>query len=700
MKKKLIIAFVWMLLIGVFAANLSSVKAISAYKTYTLNRNGRLVETNEAYEAIYMIRTLSDGSQLSGAKDIFVDEDDYIYVADTGNKRIVVMNPELEVCYSFGSDLLVRPLGIAVRDNRIYVADYGRALSNQDIGQIVIYAIDKTETEVEDAISVLSVLSTPSSDILQAEGMIFRPQKIAVDQNHTMYIVNEGTTNGVLMVNQNNRFINYFASNPIDITLWQRLQRIFYQHNENVNLTKNIPVPVTNISLDGRGYFYTVTQTLVERNMGDNVKKVNIGGVNFFSNKMFTYGNTVDSWPGKVGNMYTVTSDGAIVEYDQEGNLLFKFAGKGTGNDKLGLFLSASAIAQDSTGRLFVVDDNQSRNSIQIFRSTPFAEKIHQALDLFNQAKYVESIDVWQDVLRYNSMFDLAYKGIGLGYLMNEQYEEAKTYFEIAYDQENYSEAYWEIRNIYLVNHFEWIFFGVIVIVLLGVVISITNRKYAYLPRVFAPIKRLSQNRYVDELLFMFHFIRHPEDSCYEVKRRNRVSVMTGFLVLLLFVALNVIGMVATGFIFSGIIIEEVILFNEVMKIVLPILIFVIANYLISSLMEGEGTLKATFLSTIGSLMPIFLIYPIVIIMSNFLTLNEQFLYWFPMFVIFLWSGILLFFNIKETHNYSVTQTFVNLFLSLLMMVVIITVLIMVYLMIFQVGAFITDIIKEVIIRE
>jgi hypothetical protein len=119
-----------------------------------------------------------------------------------------------------------------------------------------------------------------------------------------------------------------------------------------------------------------------------------------------------------------------------------------------------------------------------------------------------------------------------------------------------------------------------------------------------------------------------------------------------------------------------------------------------SSLMEGEGTFKAIFINTTGALMPILIIYPFLILISNYLTLNEGFIYHFGLFIMILWSVILLYFNTKETHNFSVSQTFVNIFLSILFMVIIIIVLLIVYLMITQVSNFLIDIIKEVILRE
>lgn len=698
-RRWILLAILTLLAFAALSTGIPGVSALSAYKTYTLDRGNNLSETNEAYEAVYQIRALSDGTTLKQAKDLFVDEDDYIYIADTGNQRVVVLDPDYQVVYSFGSDLLVKPLGIYVIDDYVYVADYGLGQQATDLGQIVVWHLDKTKETVEEALTLVHVFSTPESPILEVDGFIFRPMKIAVDENYTMYVINEGTTSGVLMINSDNRFINYFASNSVDISLWDRIQRILYADNPNVTLTKNLPSPVTNITLDGQGYFYTVTQTGSAAS-SENLKKVNIGGTNYFGNDMFVYSDIVDAWTGDVGNVYVVTSAGFIAEYDNLGNLLFLWGGKGTGNDKLGLFLSASAIAMDSANNLYVLDDSAMRNCIQVFRETDFAWQVHEALGLYNDARYEESIAVWQEVLRYNSMLDMAYRGIGLGYMMSGQYEEALSQFKTAFDQADYSEAYWEIRNQWLQDNVSALLWIVILGSLALIALRILDRKtrcFAFAGRAWKKAERI---RMVREVAFMFRFIRHPEDACYEVKARKRASPAAAWIVLGLLFGLYILGILFTGFVFNTVIPEETILLKEALSLLLPVLIFIVANYLMSSLMEGEGTFRATFVNTVGALMPVFLIYPGVIVLSNFITLNESFLYTLPLTVMFGWCAILVFFNVKETHNYSVGQTLVNLLLTILTMVILILVLIMVYLMVLQVTNFVTDIVKEVILRE
>ena len=179
----------------------------------------------------------------------------------------------------------------------------------------------------------------------------------------------------------------------------------------------------------------------------------------------------------------------------------------------------------------------------------------------------------------------------------------------------------------------------------------------------------------------------------------KRATVLSSTIVLLLIFGLYLIGMVATGFYFNEVIIEKTILLTEGIKIIIPIVLFIIANYLISALMEGEGKFKHVYISTISSLTPIVVIYPFVIIISNFLTASESFLYYFLIVIMFIWSGILLFYSIKEVHNYSVPQTIVNMILTIFMLLILILLVLILYVMGYQVVTFFEDIIKEAIIN-
>ena len=113
--------------------------------------------------------------------------------------------------------------------------------------------------------------------------------------------------------------------------------------------------------------------------------------------------------------------------------------------------------------------------------------------------------------------------------------------------------------------------------------------------------------------------------------------------------------------------------------------------------MGGDGTMKSIFINSLCSLTPIIIMLPFIVIISNVLTYNESFIYTFGLIVMFIWTGVLLFVVIKETHNYTFAQTVSNFILTLLMMFILIVVFILLYLIVYQVCGFVVDLVKEAI---
>lgn len=672
-----------------------SVKASAPYSTRTVDRYGEIIETQGAYDPIRNIKVFEHNGvddTFNKPKDLFIDKEDYFYICDTGNKRIVILDKDWKFICEFGSDILLQPNGIFVRDEYVYVTDFGDPNDNSS-GRVYIYKFDKVNKEA----SLYKTYGRPSGSLMETDDFLYRPMKIAVDTNYTMYIVSHGSSNGVLLVNSENRFLNFFAPNSSSGNFLDLVKTYLYGENEKVIMTKKIAPAPENVMLDDSGYIYTVTKTIVQNGLGDTIKKVNIGGLNFYSDEMIVSGSFVDSWSSAHKTVYAVDSGGYIYEYDIEGNLLFAFAGSIDRDEQLGLFRSVSAIAVSSNDDLYVVDD--VANSLQVFRKTEFTDKVHQALELYMSGKYEESKGLWEDVLRYNSMFDLAHKGIGMALYLERDYQGAMEKFKIANAKEQYSEAFWEARNIWLMNNIT-----IASVIALGVIIGLvvllkTNKKYHYLDKITKPVKNFASKPKIKSILVMFKFIRHPLDAVYYVRYDKRIKIYNAFIVLVVLLGIYLLSLVYTGFLFTDVVLEKTILVKELTKVILPIALFIFSNYLISSLMSGEGTFRSITINTLGSLMPIVIVMPWIILISNVLTLNEGFLYYFPLVVMFIWSAILLFVVIKETHNFSVKQTFINLLITVLMMIILVIVIILLYLVFAQLFGFGTDLVKEVIFR-
>ncbi len=688
MKKLYITLFICILVMLLPTLELN---AQAPFITRSPNRYGEYVLTQDAYEPVGEIRSFGNQDTMLEPKDMFIDDMDFLYVLDSGKKRVLVFDDTYEFVTSFGEDLLVRPLGIFVRNGLVYIADYGLP-EDTTSGRIHVYHFDHQTSDVTHQVSH----ARPTGPVLEINQFVYRPQKIAVDLNHTMYVVSEGSYHGVLIINETNRFLSFFAPNRVQGDLMDRVIQILYGNNEDATVTKKIPPAPTSVFLDDSGYVYTVTQTTITGNRGDTLKKVNNGGINFFPENMMTSADFQSIGVGLVDNIYAMTRSGFIYEYDREGNLLFIFAGPSQGVDQIGLFQSASAIAINSQGDLIVADE--VTNNLHIFKPTRFASVVHEALGLYNQGKYTESEALWEEVLRYNALFDLAHKGIGLSYMMQGRFEEAMEKFEIANAKAEYSLAFWEVRNTWLLDFAGYIMIGLVAIYVLAYGLSKQGVRLLSEGKVGQLIRRVKQIKTLKELAFMTYFIKNPADAVYEVRSHKRVSVSSGFIYLLLLIAIYMTHLLLTGLLFTPVVIERTVFIEELFKVLVPFVTFVLGNYLVSSLMEGEGTLKSIFINVLGSLIPVVVILPIMIILSNVLTYNESFIYQFGLSIMVAWSAVLLFFIIKDTHNYSVKETIYNFIMTVLMMIVMIIIAIMVYMMIMQVVEFIFDLFKEVII--
>ncbi|HCJ41091.1 MAG TPA: hypothetical protein DHV89_06040 [Ruminococcus sp.] len=109
--------------------------ADTPYVTYTIDGYGQIRQTQSAYLA-YATITKFDDEALAEPSDICLSEDGLIYIADSGNARIVVGTPDGGLVKVIGQGTLKDPRGVYVTENGdVYVAD-------RDAGKIFIFGSD------------------------------------------------------------------------------------------------------------------------------------------------------------------------------------------------------------------------------------------------------------------------------------------------------------------------------------------------------------------------------------------------------------------------------------------------------------------------------------------------------------------------------------------------------------------------------
>lgn len=675
--KSLFVSLIALLFLAGLALDTMDVNADSPYKTYTIDGYGYVSETQTAYLPYKTITKISDEALLMPT-DFTITEDGYIYILDSGNKRVVVSDMEGELVTTFGQGLLVNPKGIFVTaDHTCYVAD-------RDAKSIFVFDKDG---------ELVKTYGRPNHP-LYGETQDFLPVKIVVNTSGTMYIICESNTNGIVQISpvDGGTFLGYFGTNRTDASLWDIMWRAIQTQAQRAKSQGNIPATPDNMSIDEKGLIYTVT-----RGDGlDTLKRLNIAGVNMIEPDAY------ESVPAAVtvgnhDNVFVVSQMGYIYEYNNEGDLLFVFGGSDDGQSRIGLSTKVEAIQIDQNDMIYVLDSDKAQ--IQIYRPTEFTNYLHEALYLFSKGRYSESKEPLTEVLKMNNLFDYANMAMGKALYQEEDYDGALYYAKLAKDFEGYSDAFWEIRNNWLKRNLATVIVIVILLIILNKIIKLLDKKKGILKKPKAVLHKFGDYKIIKQLRYMFYFMKHPLDGCYGIKRENRVSVLSANIILAIGIILNIINKYFCGFLFKSVREGRYDIISDIGMVFVALLLVVGCNYLMCTINDGEGKFKQIYCSLIYSFGPYIVFMPVIFLVSHAVTYNESFIVEFIALFMEIWVAILIFLSIKEINNYSVKETIKIILLSIFTILITVLLIFIMYVLWSQVFDFLQSIFGEVVYR-
>lgn len=467
MKKSLIF-------IAVFVLALSSVcpvgtaEGVLPYENYTYSEEDASVILNpQAYVPEKVIYgTEWEGGQLSYPTDIDTDSNGDLYVLDVGKNRVVVLDESLSYKTAFSLSVPDEnqsqiaadgPRGITVTDRFIYICDTNNA-------RILMFQKDG---------SFYKTVNAPESKLL-GEDFMFQPTKVSVDTKGNLYVVSNGTYEGIVNMHDDGEFVGFFSSNKVTSSPWDLFWRKFSSTKQRKTMEQLIPQDFSSIELDSDGFFLITTYTAQSDSM---VKKVNQGGVNVIRSKSnititgdqkkisngSLSGNSsfidISSGPYKIYACLDRTR-GKVFCYNNEGYLLYSF---GTLASQVGGFSAPVALSYLTEERIAVLDGENS--SITVFGPTDYGKTINQGVDRYNYLDYETAAEYWKKVLEYNRNYQLAQDMIGRYYYNSEDFDAAMYYFKNTNNHEMYSAAKEAKRSEWIYDN-SWVIIAVVVVII------------------------------------------------------------------------------------------------------------------------------------------------------------------------------------------------------------------------------------------
>jgi sugar lactone lactonase YvrE len=649
----------------------------STYYAKTMSPNG-LVDSQLPYLPDYTITKVGE-ERLKNPQDIVTDtKNRHLYIADTDNKRIVVSDYEGNFIRIIGEGVLQSPQGICLglESNSLYVADR------------VAEKVFKFSTEGE----LLQEYAIPKEPLF-GKNSKFQPIKVAVDIAENIYIVSNGNTNGIIQLSNDGYFLGYFGANKTKTTLLDVMRKKFYSKEQLAKEIKNHPKTPTNLGSDTNGLIYTITQG--ESNNNNGLKKLNMAGSIIFNNYVDPIATDVTI--SNNGSIYVISQDGFIIEYAKDGGMLFVFGGKDDGTSRVGLFTNATGITFDENEKLYVLDS--SKNEIQVFKPSDFKMTFIPAFDLYYNGHYAESREPWMQVLGQNRVFQYAYRGLGEAEFKLGNYDAAmEAYYQGGY-KTGYSDSFWQIRNQWLNHNIITCAFILLLIFVFNKIFRFTKKKYGYFHKVDEVIERIGSIKLCRELRYLGAFIKHPIDSYYGIRFQHKTSLLSATILYFISFIIYIVNKYFAGYIFKE---AEEGYFNvmfDLFSVGGLVLFLVICNYLVSTIREGEGSLKVVYMSVAYTFMPYIIIKPILFVLTHVLTLNEMVILDIGNSVINIWTFILIFLMITEIHNYSFSGAVKNILITLVTALVMAIIIFIIYLMFNQLVDFVYSLVKEVMYR-
>ena len=461
------------------------------YTSYVYDADRRPVEAPDAYTITGTIDGVHLGvGAFNKPQDIFKDSSGSIYVVDTGNNRILELAKDLKTAteiksftYNGKAETLNAPQNVFVTpDGTLYISDTGN--------KRIVISNKKGE--------IRQIIHKPDSDLFGDKNE-FKPNDLVVSSAGTMYVLVEGIYQGAVMFNAEGKFTGYYGSNKVQANLSllaDYFWKSFMTAEQRSRMKRYVPVQYSSLQIDSEDFIYLTTEA--SENASERVRKLNPLGQNILrsaNNTKVFYGDPGSfQMQGETNSTTLVSIDVVsdkyitvldqnqkrIFQYSQECDLLTVFGCAGT---MLGAFVEPVGLC-GYDDKIFVLD--AQKNAVTVFELTQYGKTLHNAIDIYNDGRYQESLPYWYDILKYNSSSMLANRGVGKALYQVGKSQEAMQYFEKCDEKTGYSAAFNDVRRSIIRQNFTWIIVG-IVAGIIGLYLIIKLRVF---PRLWSKLRK------------------------------------------------------------------------------------------------------------------------------------------------------------------------------------------------------------------
>lgn len=690
---------------GVFSFSVSAAE----YKTdYTIN-NGKQIPIPQAYTYSYRIDAVQSdevnfNSFFDQPEDIKLGDDGFLYIADTKNNRVVRMSRDgsLDAVYTEAEGVSFnQPQGVFVPDDgTLFIADTG----NERIVRITLDG------------QVVKVFGRPEASEL-SDMTVYEPSKIAFSQYGELYVL---MGENIMMLDEDNNFRGYIGQTKIGYSFIETLLRQIASDVQKKSIQKRTASAYDNIYLSKDNLIYAVNRDTTEgqikiiNSVGNNIYRkvssisdsgLSLSGIisRFMTgnviHKSFSYGEKVNGedpmFTGICVDGNGIVSavekqSGKIYQYDQTGNLLAVFGGLGENNGQLAL---PSSMCVDNEGKLYVLDT--SKGSIIVYSPTNFIKTVHSAVTAYYNGDYDAAQSYYQDILAIDATYPLAHEGLADAAFKAEKLTEALDGYEVAGDRSKYSTAFTQYRYDFIKSNFFLV--ALIAVAVIVAVVFVLSFVAGRSKKVIYDIEYHSASiNMKNGFLAAASILFRPGRTIDSVKvARGKVNTVPAWIIMALVFVTRIIFIYTVHYPLQDIELADVNLALEFFKLIVPVMTWVIASYLISSQLDGESTLTECFVCTAYSMVPYIVVNLSAALLSHVMSQNETGFFALMVNGVTIWCLLLFISTIHRLNDYTGMRTIAVVIITVIAVVLIWFAALFAYSLVVRLFLFFGEVIQE-----
>lgn len=199
-----------------------------------------------------------------------------------------------------------------------------------------------------------------------------------------------------------------------------------------------------------------------------------------------------------------------------------------------------------------------------------------------------------------------------------------------------------------------------------------------------------------EELKNLFYTIFHPFDGFFEMKFRQKGSMILAMALLVLYGLVSIFNTQYTGFIFNEFPLHQMKSVQLFLLAVVPVVLFIVSNWSTTSLMNGSGNIRDIWMMTCYSLAPLVLFDFVTTLLSNVIILEEGSILTAFHYIGVVWFCYLIFCGLCTIHEYTASRNILTLLMTLVAAIIIIFLVVLYFTLMQTVIGFVSTVMTEI----